>query len=295
MAAVDFAATPTTTSDNSNFSPALYARIALEQAKNKLFARQFFEDYSDLYNGEGQGASVTIPVEGDFTATSISDGANVTLTAATQGTPKTITLNRHYHVAFIIPDAVKAKAREIMQKKYIDRAVYACQKEFDEYIHSLASGSSLSTVAATTNTGDNLLANFATVRGNLNTADEMTDVADRAWFIDHTLETRMFTISGFSSRDNVSDQPLESGHKTKPWLGSPLVPTNGVASATVSGVTTHNNYCAHKSAIGYIIALDNFEEQRVLGNLGTLFVSNIFYGATLVYPHRINLLTHTVS
>lgn len=295
MAAVDFAGTPTTTSDNSNFSPALYARIALEQAKNKLFARAFYEDYSGLYNGEGQGASITIPVEGDFTATSIADGANVSLTAATQGTPKTITLNRHYHVAFIIPDAVKAKAREIMQKRYINRAVYACQKEFDAYIHSLASGSSLSTVAAAARTGDNLLADFASVRGQMNSADEMTDVEDRAWFIDHTLETRMMTIAGFSSRDNVSDQPMETGRKVKPWLGSPLVPTNNVTSATVSGVTTYNNYCAHKSAIGYIIALDNFEEQRVLSNLGTLFVSNIFYGATLVYPNRVNMITHTVS
>lgn len=281
-----------TTTTAGPLAPAnLYAKTYLESVRKNKPALAFFKDWSAFYAGEGKGQAINVPKPAAFTKNNKTVGSEVTLNNATT-TSATITLNQHYEVSFIIEDAVANQGRAaLMEQAYIEEAIDAKMNAVDAYLLALAS-SFTTTVAATTNTGDNLYANFLTARKTLNSSAVPMD--NRGWFLGADCESRCLNMTQFISSLYRGSSPVQTGATNGAlFLGAEVFLAQNVASATVSSTTTDTNFIAHKTAIGYVVAIEEFKKTYVPQYLGWLYTTHILFGASVMDAARGVKLTTT--
>lgn len=282
-----FGANHIDTTNLAGFSPALYARTYLERVKKNKPAMQFFTDYTSFFNGEGKGQSIVVPKPSAFTT--------ATFTPTTGLVPQnpltanaTITVDQDKENSIVIPNSVAAKARDQFVAAYIDGMVDAMLDTFDAYLCGLAA-SFATTVAATTATGDTLWAHFQSARKTLNSSSVPTD--NRAWFMGADLETRLLGIDKALSNLYGGGAMVETGNARK-LLGADVYLDQNIASATVT-TTTDTNFLAHRSAIGYVLALQLTDRGYSIQYQGDVIAVHWLYGASVMDTARGVKLTST--
>lgn len=283
-----------TAANNAGFIPVIYAAEALKNEREKTLVGKMFADKSAWYNGEGRGGSVLIPQAGMLSASDM--GTEVT-TQDPAASSKTITLNKWRECSFVIRKDMKAKTGELLAREHIDDAAAVLATDFEDYILGLHAGFTTTTVAATTDTGDNLLGHIREARLALNKADsgKVCPRTDRMWIFSPDLEDRLFTVDQFIRADYKESKPMEDGYFAGYLLGSPVYISTLIDSTTVSSTTTYSNLYVHRSAIGYIVAFDDFETNYIPEQKGTLYSGDMLYGATVLYPKRGVVITCTAT
>ena len=276
-----------TTTETAPLSPTLYARMVLDKLTANKPALSFFTDYSGMWNGEGKGTALVVPKPATFAKYDKSADTPVTFQKPSIGSA-TITLNQHYEVSFMVEDAVKGKTRDIFVRSSLDNIIDTLADAVDTYILGLGDGFA-TTVAASTNTGDNLYANFLTARKTLNAAKVSGD--GRGWFLGPDMENRCMNMTQFINSQYRGSTPVESGSTGGArFLGADVMMCHNIEAATVT-TTTDDNFYAHKSAIGYIIAVQNVVEAYHAEYLGTQYTAHILFGATVLDTARGVLIT----
>jgi len=182
-----------TSTEFSNAIPTIVAAQALGYLKaNTVLARLVARDWDNEVANYGQ--TVDIPFTGALSVNDKTENAVVTLQTPSD-TKKSVTLNKHKEVSFLIEDYAKALARPDYLAQYITDAMAKVAEEVDGDIAALYSGFSQS-VDATAGLGED---NFREARRLLNSAK--APLAQRVAALHEDAEYEFLGIERAVSRD----------------------------------------------------------------------------------------------
>jgi hypothetical protein len=238
----------------------------------------FFEDWSeDLAEG---GDVVHIPNVTEMTASAKVVGSEVVLDTQTE-TKIDLTIDTHYHVAFVIEDAVKSKIKKSYkaQEVYAKNAAYTVGATLEDALIALFNGFSQTVGASTTALNDS---NIRAAIAYLDTANVPPE--DRAFFLHpNTIWKQVMGIDKFTLLVNTGGaDPVLKG-QIGLLYGIPVIGTSRL------GVTLghRNGALAHKSALAFATAnpagmsgVNNVRLQTdyLLEYLGDLVVADLLFG-----------------
>jgi hypothetical protein len=192
-----------TTSVATHFIPEIWARRALEVMRPYMvLARLVTRDVD--YEPGWVGKTLNIPYPGRFTAADKAPDTAAALQTPTGGTTKSVTLNKHKTVDFLIEDVAQAQANVNLLDRYVRPAALALAEAVEKDIWALYA--SLSTAVGTG--GTDLSA--ATIRQALLALNENLVPANPRYLVispkdqvallaDSTLQTYF----AFSNRDAI--------------------------------------------------------------------------------------------
>lgn len=278
----------------SVYIPRILSDMIIKTREKNLAAAKFVTRRDEDVMEYGQ--TIDFPVDSDFTAYSYADGNRLTDNLeANIDTVVSLTVSQVPMRPFLVLDTLKAQAKADMKALKFARAAYIIAKTIDSSI--LSEGLKFSA-----NTIQNEGAPTTTALSNLHlTAAQMTlddlDVPeeDRVWFFRPKVLKDLMDLTGnyFTSLDFSQSQALVKGQISSMLLGSPVVKTTNLPTATAGSpvVTYGKNMYFHKSAIGVAMQKDvETQEEYNLDLQGTLCNARSLYGtATLRANHGVML------
>lgn len=153
-----------TTTEVGDGIPTIVAAEALGYLKaNTVLARLVARDWDDEVASYGQ--TVDVPFTASLSANDKTANSTVTLQTP-DDTKKSVTLNKHKEVSFLIEDIAKFLARPDYQSQYVVDAMAVVAEQIDDDIAGLYSGFS-QTIDATAGLGED---DFREARRQLNSA-----------------------------------------------------------------------------------------------------------------------------
>jgi len=266
------------TTDSAMLIPAKWANRVNDFFRADLKAASFFEDWSsEVADG---GNIVYLPNITQMSATSKSAATEVTLSDNTDS-KVTLTINQHYHVAFMIEDAVgsKFKTSYKAQSLYAENAGYTVAAALEDALLNLCRGFSQTVGASDTAVADS----------NIRAAIAYLDIANvpasnRAFFLHpHVIWNQIQGIDRYSVVQNtMGADPILKG-AIGSLYGIPVVQTSrlGVYLGHRDGML------AHKSALAFACANPagmsgpnkvRLQSDYILQHLGTLVVADLIFG-----------------
>ena len=260
------------------FIPEIWGDLIYKYFEEKLVFKNTIEDYSSLVQGSGK--IIHIPEIAKMTASSLTDGAQVSYVAPAE-TETQLTINKNYYSAKLFTDVLLVQSNFDLISSYAKAMGYALAKQFDSDI-----ASELITVnqGATLTTDDQITASeFETAIANLGENDIDYTSGDVFFVVNPTLYADMVNpagtfgasfvrsdISGFNS----GDSPALTGVMGT-LMGMPVLMSNSLSAGgtNVSGVIYHRSACA--------IAVQrdiDVKQQFDIDVLGTKVVAHTLYG-----------------
>tara|TARA_X000001388_G_C2232727_1_gene123847 strand:+ start:2236 stop:3123 length:888 start_codon:yes stop_codon:yes gene_type:complete len=260
------------------FIPEIWGDLIYKYFEEKLVFKNTIEDYSSLVQGSGK--IIHIPEIAKMTASSLTDGAQVSYVAPAE-TETQLTINKNYYSAKLFTDVLLVQNSFDLISSYAKAMGYALAKQIDSDI-----ASELITVnqGATLTTDDQITASeFETAIANLGENDIDYTSGDVFFVVNPTLYADMVNpagtfgasfvradISGFNS----GDSPALTGVMGT-LMGMPVLMSNSLSSGgtNVSGVIYHRSACA--------IAVQrdiDVKQQFDIDVLGTKVVAHTLYG-----------------
>jgi len=225
-----------------------YLRIAVE--KSNLVARQLFEDHTRFY--DGKSTTFTFPKGGSMSATAYVEGTPVTYQDPADS-EVTISLDKQYESSLLYSEFRKRTVSGALIESDLQQIAYAINKQIDSHILANYSSLTLTTEAATTDTGDNLYTHVVDAVGKLDIAD--IPEGNRVLLIHPVLKTRFLNTNKFVSIDYIKNEyPVKTGLIGE-LFGIPVYVSTNVPATTVSGTTTYHNILADRSAFGYVMSI----------------------------------------
>ena len=264
------------TTDSAMLIPSIWSSSVNDVFRANLKAANFFEDWSsDVAEG---GDIIYMPNITQLTATSKSAATEVTLSDNTDS-KITLTINQHYHCAFIIEDAVgsKFKTSYKAQSLYAENAGYAVAYQLEVALLNLCRGFSQTVGSSTADLADS----------NIRRAIEYLDTAnvpqtDRAFFLHPHITWYLAGIDRFSVLQNTgAADPLKNKFGT--LYGIPVMQTTSLSVY----LGHRDGMLAHKSALAFAIANPSgmggankvrLQSSYILEHLGTLVVADLLFG-----------------
>ena len=260
------------------FIPEIWGDLIYKYFEEKLVFKNTIEDYSSLVQGSGK--IIHIPEIAKMTASSLTDGAQVSYVAPAE-TETQLTINKNYYSAKLFTDVLLVQSNFDLISSYAKAMGYALAKQIDSDI-----ASELITVnqGATLTTDDQITASeFETAIANLGENDIDYTSGDVFFVVNPTLYADMVNpagtfgasfvrsdISGFNS----GDSPALTGVMGT-LMGMPVLMSNSLSAGgtNVSGVIYHLSACA--------IAVQrdiDVKQQFDIDVLGTKVVAHTLYG-----------------
>ena len=260
------------------FIPEIWGDLIYKYFEEKLVFKNTIEDYSSLVQGSGK--IIHIPEIAKMTASSLTDGAQVSYVAPAETEPQ-LTINKNYYSAKLFTDVLLVQSNFDLISSYAKAMGYALAKQIDSDI-----ASELITVnqGATLTTDDQITASeFETAIANLGENDIDYTSGDVFFVVHPTLYADMVNpagtfgasfvrsdISGFNS----GDSPALTGVMGT-LMGMPVLMSNSLSAGgtNVSGVIYHRSACA--------IAVQrdiDVKQQFDIDVLGTKVVAHTLYG-----------------
>lgn len=182
-----------TTTQLANSIPTIVAAEALGYLKaNTVLAQLVARDWDNEVAKFGQTVDVTI--RGSLSANDKSAGGTVTLQQPSDS-KKSVTLNKHKEVSFLIEDVAKILARPDALNGYMEDAMKVLAEQIDSDIAALYSGFSQSIDA----TGGLGVADFRNARRLLNAAK--APLGDRVAVLHEDAEYELWGIEQFINSD----------------------------------------------------------------------------------------------
>lgn len=229
-----------TTTQLSNSIPTIVAAQALGYLKaNTVMAQLVARDWDNEIATYGQ--TVDIPFTGALSANDKTEGSTVTLQTPSD-TKKSVTLNKHKEVSFLIEDYGKALARPDYLAAYVGDGMAVVAEQIDSDLTALYSGFS-QTIDATTGLGED---DFRESRRQLNSAK--APLSQRYVVLHEDAEYELLGIERFVNRDYAELQGAPQGllnAYTGRFIGYDVFLDQKIAVAT----TQAKNLFFHRNAI----------------------------------------------
>ena len=260
------------------FIPEIWGDLIYKYFEEKLVFKNTIEDYSSLVQGSGK--IIHIPEIAKMTASSLTDGAQVSYVAPAE-TETQLTINKNYYSAKLFTDVLLVQSNFDLISSYAKAMGYALAKQIDS---DIASELITVTQGATLTTDDQITASeFETAIANLGENDIDYTSGDVFFVVNPTLYADMVNpagtfgasfvrsdISGFNS----GDSPALTGVMGT-LMGMPVLMSNSLSAGgtNVSGVIYHRSACA--------IAVQrdiDVKQQFDIDVLGTKVVAHTLYG-----------------
>jgi len=217
--------------------------------EERLVFKNTVEDYSSLVQNEGK--IIHIPEIAKMTASSLTDGAQVSYVAPAE-TNTQLTIDKHYYSAKLFTDVLQVQSSYDLISAYGKAMGYALAKQVDSDI-----AAQLITVnnGATLTTDDQITAaEFEAAIANLGENDIDYTSGDVFFVVNPTLYADMLNPAGtfgasFVRADitgfNSDNSPALSGVVGK-LMGMPVLMSNSLSAGgtNVSGVIYHKSACA---------------------------------------------------
>ena len=270
-----------TPSNVNGFRPTLYTPEMLENETKNLVAAALFWNRDNLY--DGQSVAYILPKGGRFTAAEKALGSAVSYQDPASD-PVTLTINQYWYNARLKEDTTDATTMPVLDSSDIFEMQYDVDKKFDSDILSLYPNLTLTTEAAGTDTGDNLLGHLRSAKKKLDIGDVPSD--RRVIIGSATLADRMLSIDQFISGDYVTGKPMENGFVGR-ILGFDVFTTTNTPATTVSSVTTDHCFIGHQTAYSFMSAFGpRLLVDRVPEYVGWQTLVDRFWGKITTYPAR---------
>lgn len=192
-----------TTTQLSNSIPTIVAAQALGYLKaNTVLAQLIARDWDNEVAQYGQ--TVDVPFRGALSVNDKAEGSVVTLQAPSDS-KKSVTLNKHKEVSFLIEDLAKALARPDYIQGYVIDAMAVIAEQIDSDIGALYSGLSQS-IDATAGLAET---NFRSARRLLNAAK--APLGQRVAVLHEDAEYALLGIEKFTNQDYKGLQGAPEG------------------------------------------------------------------------------------
>ena len=257
-----------------DFIPELWGDLIYKYFEERLVFKNTIEDYSSLVQGSGD--TIHIPEIAKMTASSLTDGAQVSYVAPAE-TNTQLSIDKHYYSAKLFTDVLQVQSSYDLISAYGKAMGYALAKQVDSDI-----AAQLITVnnGATLTTDDQITAaEFEAAIANLGENDIDYTSGDVFFVVNPTLYADMLNPAGtfgasFVRADitgfNSDNSPALSGIVGK-LMGMPVLMSNSLSTGgtNVSGVIYHKSACA-------------MAVQRDIDVLGTKIVAHTLYGVKLL-------------
>ena len=265
-----------------DFIPELWGDLIYKYFEERLVFKNTVEDYSSLVQNEGK--IIHIPEIAKMTASSLTDGAQVSYVAPAE-TNTQLTIDKHYYSAKLFTDVLMVQSSYDLISAYAKAMGYALAKQVDSDI-----AAQLITVnnGATLTTDDQITAaEFEAAIANLGENDIDYTSGDVFFVVNPTLYADMLNPAGtfgasFVRSDitgfNSDNSPALSGVVGR-LMGMPVLMSNSLSTGgtNVSGVIYHKSACA--MAVQRDIDVKN---QYDIDVLGTKVVAHTLYGVKLL-------------
>ncbi|QDP66225.1 MAG: putative minor capsid protein 10B [Prokaryotic dsDNA virus sp.] len=265
-----------------DFIPELWGDLIYKYFEERLVFKNTVEDYSSLVQGSGK--IIHIPEIAKMTASSLTDGAQVSYVAPAE-TNTQLTIDKHYYSAKLFTDVLQVQSSYDLISAYGKAMGYALAKQVDSDI-----AAQLITVnnGATLTTDDQITAaEFEAAIANLGENDIDYTSGDVFFVVNPKLYADMLNPAGtfgasFVRSDitgfNSDNSPALSGVVGR-LMGMPVLMSNSLSTGgtNVSGVIYHKSACA--MAVQRDIDVKN---QYDIDVLGTKVVAHTLYGVKLL-------------
>lgn len=282
-----------TTTTGTSFIPQIWSIEVLRATENALVMAPMVKRFDSLV--EGKGSTINIPNLSNLSAYAKSANTQVTLNAPTESNT-TITINSHYHSAFLVEDLLKVQASYDLLSEYTSKAGYSIAAQVDTDLLGLWSSSSNTDVGSYGSdvTDASVLAGLE----NLDLAN--APIEDRGFVIYPTQKTALLRIDKFVKADYMGQYQDATVVRTGPnsrymWgdiYGVPVYYTKQVPQTAGTPTQTHN-VLFHKE--GLALALQQAPRTQAdyrLEYLGTLVVVDVIYGVAAL---RATFIQHVRS
>ena len=265
-----------------DFIPEIWGDLIYKYFEERLVFRNTVEDYSSLVQGSGK--IIHIPEIAKMTASSLTDGAQVSYVAPAE-TNTQLTIDKHYYSAKLFTDVLMVQSSYDLISAYAKAMVYALAKQVDS---DIAAQLIQVNQGATLTTDDQITAaEFEAAIANLGENDIDYTSGDVFFVVNPTLYADMLNPAGtfgasFVRSDitgfNSDNSPALSGVVGR-LMGMPVLMSNSLSAGgtNVSGVIYHKSACA--MAVQRDIDIKN---QFDIDVLGTKVVAHTLYGVKLL-------------
>lgn len=265
-----------------DFIPELWGDLIYKYFEERLVFKNTIEDYSSLVQGSGD--TIHIPEIAKMTASSLTDGAQVSYVAPAE-TNTQLSIDKHYYSAKLFTDVLQVQSSYDLISAYGKAMGYALAKQVDSDI-----AAQLITVnnGATLTTDDQITAaEFEAAIANLGENDIDYTSGDVFFVVNPTLYADMLNPAGtfgasFVRADitgfNSDNSPALSGIVGK-LMGMPVLMSNSL----LTGGTNVAGVIYHKSACAMAVQRDiDVKSQYDIDVLGTKIVAHTLYGVKLL-------------
>lgn len=258
--------------------PGIWANRVNDFFRANLKAANFFEDWSSEVAGGGD--IIHVPVITQMAAVAKAPNTEVVLVDATNSTVD-LTINTHYHTAFLIEDVVASKIKTSYraQSLYAENAGYSVAAALEDAITALFAGFTQTVGTSAAALADSDIRNAIAYLDAANVPQE-----NRAFFLHpNVIWGDIQALDRFSLMVNTAGaDPILKG-ATHMLYGYPVYNTTRLTSALGSRYGAF----AHKSAIAFACANPagmsgpnhvRLQTDYQLQQLGTLVVADLIWG-----------------
>lgn len=265
-----------------DFIPELWGDLIYKYFEERLVFKNTVEDYSSLVQNEGK--IIHIPEIAKMTASSLTDGAQVSYVAPNE-TNTQLTIDKHYYSAKLFTDVLQVQSSYDLISAYGKAMGYALAKQVDS---DIAAQLIQVNQGATLTTDDQITAaEFEAAIANLGENDIDYTSGDVFFVVNPTLYADMLNPAGtfgasFVRADitgfNSDNSPALSGVVGR-LMGMPVLMSNSLSS----GGTNVSGVIYHKSACAMAVQRDiDVKSQYDIDVLGTKVVAHTLYGVKLL-------------
>lgn len=256
-----------TITTGANFIPEVWSKETQVATEANLVAAKLVKRFDTDVRTKGD--VIHVPKVSNLSATAKSAGTAVTFSAPTEDKVD-ITIDKHYHIAFIIEDILDAQSQYNLSEEYKRKVSYGLSKQVDTDILGLNSGITQSVGSAGVPPTD----------GNILRAIQYLDDADapysdRSLIMRPALKATLLGIDRYVDTNFVGDMPVKTGLFGQRYGINFYVSTNIPVDAGSNPI----NQLIHREAYACAMQKDiTVKSDYVIDFLGTAVVGQTLYG-----------------
>lgn len=256
-----------TVTTGANFIPEIWSKQTQVATEANLVAARLVKRFdADV---QSKGDTIHVPIVSNLTATAKSASTAVTFSSPTEDKID-ISINKHYHIGFIIEDILSAQSAYNLSEEYKNKVAYGLAKQVDTDVLGLYSSVTQTVGTSGTPPGDNDILRAIQYLDDADAPD-----TDRSFIMKPSLKATLLAIDKYVDKDFVDDMPVKTGLFGQRYGLMFYVSTN----VPTDGSSNPINVVMHKEA--YACAMQKnltVKSDYVIDYLGTAVVGQVLYG-----------------
>lgn len=256
-----------TITTGANFIPEIWSKEVQRATESNLVAARLVKRFDG--DVKSKGDTIHVPIISNLSATAKTASTAVTFSSPTENKVD-ITIDKHYHIAFIVEDILDAQQAYNTAEEYKEKGSYGLAKQMDTDILALYTNITQTVGSSGVPPTDN---NILRAIQYLDDADAPS--SDRSFIMRPSLKASLLGIDRYVDQDFVDDQPVKTGLFGQRYGVNFYVSTN----VPVDGSSNPINQLIQKEV--YAAALQqniSVKSQYIIDFLGTAYALQILYG-----------------